>query len=334
MKFTKKVEEAVKVGGGATGVSSVPDPVGGKATLPASKDGSEGMKKIVDPNSPGQEETDDENNTKATGDMSAKNRASVAMKSKTPAMKEEVSQIFAGAEISEEILDKTVAVFEAAVGARVAVISEDLEEAYQVALSEQVEEMHEELAEQLEKYLDAFGKEWLEENKIAIESAQRAEVAESFFAALKNLFAENYVEVPEGKADLYVQVSEELQTTKTKLDEALNASVELQKTVSELKRAGLVKEFSEGLTLTQVEKFGKLAESIEFDGEDSFKNKLTLVKETYFPANKPVASSAASTGSVVAEEVVSESAKPAVTASVSPMMSNIVAALDRTAVKK
>ena len=62
----KQLDEKVSVGGGATGVSEVPTPADKSATLPASKLGNgEPMKKIDDPNHPGEEETSTENNVKA-----------------------------------------------------------------------------------------------------------------------------------------------------------------------------------------------------------------------------------------------------------------------------
>ena len=71
------INETVSVGGGATGVSSVPAPTGGTATLPNSKKQGDALQKVEDPNNTPVEDTSTENNVKVTGDSSASNKASI-----------------------------------------------------------------------------------------------------------------------------------------------------------------------------------------------------------------------------------------------------------------
>ena len=122
----------------------------------------------------------------------------------------------------------------------------------------------------------------MEENKLAVQSGLRTEIAEKFMNSLKDLFTESYIEVPESKVDLVDELAEEV----TELEEALNASTAKAIQVSEeleiMKRASVIREASKDLAETQVEKLAKLVEDIDFEDEDTFAEKVKTVKESYF----------------------------------------------------
>jgi hypothetical protein len=48
---------------------------------------------------------------------------------------------------------------------------------------------------------------------------------------------------------------------------------------------GIFAQVSEGLALTQKEKLASLAEGVEFEGEESYRDKLATLRESYFPAD-------------------------------------------------
>jgi hypothetical protein len=324
----KKQLDELKVGGGATGVSdSGPGPTGGTATLPASKKQGDGMEKIQDPNSPGMEATSTENNTAPTGDMSAKNRASVAMKASAASgkMAEEVKAMFAGTEISEELLGAATALFEQVVETRVLAIAEDLEAQYNEALEEEYQRAAEEIAEAVDAYIDHTAQKFIEENALEIESSVRVDVAESFLAGLKSLFEEHYIDVPDEAADVVEELVDRVAELEEKLNESMNESAELRKFQEEVLRSDVVAVVAEGLTVTQQEKFATLAEGVEFDGDvDSYKTKLESVKSSYFSEGKKAVQSSI-TESATAPVVLTEDKVPA-----SGAVSRYVAALDRT----
>ena len=282
------------VGGGKTGVSKSADPVGGKVSLPAPKDGGEGMSKVADI-TPGQsaEECDSETNTKPTGDNSAKNKASVAMKgsdasSATGGMKEEMLAIF-GDDLSEDFKEKATVIFETAVAAEISAQRADLQEEYEAKNQEMVEsfnsaveEIKQELAEKVDEYLDYVVSEWMKQNEIAIEGSLRAEIAEDFITKLKTVFEESYIEVPEGKTNVLDEMAATIGELEEKLNAVVESNIELQKALEESTKNEVFVDVSEGLALSQIEKFRALAEGVVFESTNSYQKKLEIVKEQYF----------------------------------------------------
>lgn len=272
---TKQQLDELQVGGGATGVSMVPDAGTKKTTLPNSKSQGDMSAQSV---SGDQEETDSQNNTKPTGDMSGQNKASVAMK-------EHIDAMFNGEDLSEDFKTKASTIFEAAVTARLNEEVVRLEEEYATKLEEAVLEVTEELTDKLDDYLNYCVEQWMKDNEVAIEASLKTEVTEDFMEGLKNLFAENYIEIPEDKLDVLEQLTAKVEELEDKLNKQIGENIELSKSVSNYAKDDIFNEVCEGLVLTQVEKLRQLAEGIDYDDPDTYKQKLVLVKENYFPSN-------------------------------------------------
>ena len=74
-----------------------------------------------------------------------------------------------------------------------------------------------------------------------------------------------------------------------KLNEQIDKNVVLTAQVgADLVKNGIVNELAEGLASTQREKLAGLAEGVEFENEESFRNKVSTLKESYF-SSKPEA---------------------------------------------
>lgn len=309
--------EKVVAGGGATGQSMTADPTGSVAQAPGnSKKQGDSMPKSQNPAGTGIEETDPENNVKPTGDMSAQNKASVAMKGS--AVKEDLAGIF-GDSLTEEQLEKAAALFEAAVALKVA----DLEESYAAALDEEVASVKAELTEQVDQYLSFVAEEWIAENEVAVESSLKNELTEEFIEGLKNLFAEHYIEVPADKVDVLESLAAQVEELESKLNEEINEKIELKNEINKHAMKEAFASVTEGLVLTQVEKFRTIAESLEFNGDlDAYTRKLETIKENYFSGKK------VATSNILTEEFEGDdsSAAPAVNGE----MSKYVSAISRT----
>ncbi len=276
---TRKQLDELTVGGGTTGVSMVPDAGTKKTTLPNSR--SQGD---MNPQSLAgdQEETDPQNNSAPTGDMSAQNKASVAMKG--AAMKEHIDAMFNGEDLSEDFKEKASTIFEAAIQARLSEEISELEEQYSSKLEEALEEVSAEMTSKLDDYLDYCVEQWMKENEVAIEHSLRTEITEEFMEGMKKLFAENYIEIPEDKLNVLEELTATVEQLEDKLNAQINENIELSKSISEYNKHEIFDQVAEGLVMTQVEKLRQLAEGIDFDGSDNYKRKLVLVKENYFPS--------------------------------------------------
>ena len=201
-------------------------------------------------------------------------------------IEEDVNALLGGEELSEEFKEKAKTIFEAAIHSKVAGIKEELEQAYAVALAEEVQEIKESLAERVDSYLEYVADEWFEENALAIEHGLKTEMTESFLQGMRSLFEEHYVTIPEEKYDVLESMVEKLDDMETKLNEQIEKNISLNKRLAESVADGILDQVSEGLAQTQKEKLASLAESVEFESEEEYREKLETLKESYF-ASKP-----------------------------------------------
>lgn len=200
-------------------------------------------------------------------------------------MSEHVNALLEGEELSEEFKQKATTIFEAAVKQKVEEEIARLEEAYAATLEEQIEEITEELSGNVDDYLNYVVETWMNDNEIAIESGLRSELTEDFISGLRNLFAENYIDIPEDKVSVVEELSAKIDELEDKLNEEIENNVVLTKMLSESKKVEALNTIVEGLTSTQAEKLKSLAEGIEFTDVEQYQEKLETLRESYFPAS-------------------------------------------------
>ena len=188
------------------------------------------------------------------------------------------------ATLSEEFKEKTSIIFESAMKAKLAEEIEKLEENYANELAEEIATTKSDLVEKVDSYLNYVVEQWMEDNKLAVQTGLRTEIAETFMNKLKDVFTESYIEVPESKIDLVDELSEQVE----ELEEALNArteeALEQAKAIEDFTRAAIVAEAAKDLPDTQAEKLAGLVESIDFEDEETFAKKVATVKEAHFAA--------------------------------------------------
>ena len=204
-------------------------------------------------------------------------------------IEEDVNALLGGEELSEDFKNKAKTIFEAAINAKVAEIKESLEVQYQEKLAEEIEAAKESLAERVDSYLEYVADEWFEENALAVENGLKTEMTESFLEGMKGLFEEHYVSIPEDKYDVLESMVEKLDDMETKLNEQIEKNISLNGRLAEATADGILDQVSEGLASTQKEKLASLSESVEFESEESYREKLETLKESYFPKTAPVA---------------------------------------------
>ena len=197
-------------------------------------------------------------------------------------MDEDVNALLGGEELSEEFREKAKVVFEAALNSKVKEIQEALETQYATQLEEAKEELKTSLVERVDSYLEYVCQEWMTENELAIEHGLKTEMTESFLAGMKGLFEEHYVTIPEEKYDVLESMVEKLDEMETKLNEQIDKNIGLNKRLAESTAVSVLDQVSSGLAETQKEKLASLAESVEFESEEEYREKLETLKESYF----------------------------------------------------
>jgi len=203
---------------------------------------------------------------------------------------EDVNAIISGEGLSEEFKNKATIIFEAAVKNKISEIRENLQVKFDNALVEEVNVIKEELTERVDSYLEYVSSEWIEENALQIETGLKSQFSESFMTGLKDLFEEHYVEIPEDKYNVLEGMVERLDEMEYKLNEQIERNVQLNQRLSEAVSDTIFNDVTEGLALTQKEKLASLVESVEFEGEEDYREKLETLKESYFSRNTQVSS--------------------------------------------
>ena len=223
------------------------------------------------------------------------------------------------ATLSESFRSKAEVIFEAALRSKLAEHVERLEESYAEELAEEKEAIRNDLVEKVDSYLNYVVENWMAENELAINNGLRTEIAESFISGLHSLFAEHYVAVPESKVDLVDELGTKVQKMEQELSEAIRHNVVLSEHVKELTRDSIIREAAFDLSETQAEKLKSLAEDIDFTSEDSFKEKVSILKESYFNSSK----------SINRDTINEETEGEADVHSVSPQMKKYLSAFDK-----
>lgn len=196
------------------------------------------------------------------------------------------------ATLSEEFKEKTAVIFEAAIKSKLAEEIDRLEEKYNEELEAEINSTKEDLVEKVDSYLNYVVEGWMEENKLAVQTGLRTEIAENFMNNLKDLFTESYIEVPESKVDLVDDLADQVAELEESLNTTTASAIEMAEELEAYKRDAIIQEASRDLADTQVEKLKSLVNDIDFDNEETFAEKVATVKESYFAKTKTVSESA------------------------------------------
>jgi len=227
------------------------------------------------------------------------------------------------ATLSEEFKEKAEVIFEAAIKSKLSEEIDRLEEKYNEELAEEVESTKAELVEKVDSYLNYVVENWMEENKLAVQTGLRTEIAESFMNNLKDLFTESYIEVPESKVDLVDDLADQVAELEESLNSTTASAIQMAEELEAYKREAIIQEASRDLADTQVEKLKSLVDDIDFDNEETFAQKVATVKESYFTK----------TTKSVSESADFESAYEDDTVDVSGSMAQSLSALNKTSKK-
>ena len=300
---------ATEVGGSTKEKPEGPDNVGAKAAAPVSTTGDSTIKTKPSGAS-----------SSMPGELSAKIFDDVEKEGETISeeeVNEDIKAVLSGADLDEEFQKKATTVFEAAVQAKVNSKIESLKETAESRIGEELEKIKEEFANRVENFLSYACEEWMTENELAIEQGLRAEVTEAFMGGLKALFVESNINLPDEQLDAVADMSNKLDEMETRLNEQVEKNIALHEAVGNYRKNEILSELSRGLAEVQKDKFTSLAEAVEFKTEESYREKLEQIKESYFGAKKPE----------VAEEISDE--QPAKVEAISESMSSYVQQLAR-----
>jgi len=201
-------------------------------------------------------------------------------------MTDDINALVADEDLSENFKAKAKTIFEAAVAAKVKEQMTEAEAKLEEETTQKIEEIKDDLTEKVDSYLNYVSESWVSDNELAIERGLKSELTEDFISGLKQLFEEHYVEVPEDKFDVVEELANRLDEMEDKLNEEVASNITAQQDIEELQREKIINEASKDLADTQIEKLKQLAEDVDFEDQETFVEKVSTLKESYFGAGK------------------------------------------------
>ena len=183
--------------------------------------------------------------------------------------------------LSEEFFVQIKTLFEAAVDQKLKAIAEEIAPELQEQFESKLGDITVNLTEKIDDYLDYVIEEWMQDNKLAVETGIKSTLAENFIVGLKKLFEMHYVDVPAEKYNVLDGLYEQANTLQADLNGVLRENIELKKQLLISECAGIFVAETKDLADTQVEKLASLIENIEFVNVDDYRTKLSTLKEHY-----------------------------------------------------
>lgn len=196
---------------------------------------------------------------------------------KTITVKEDVADLFEGQELSEEFKSKATQLFEAAVLLRLDVERQALQEEYELALEEKMEEIE----DAVDLYLTNVVEEWLEENALQIEEGLEAELNQNLVSDIKAVLESYNIDISEDTLSLASELESKVEELEEKLNEEKLEKIELAKEVEVLHKALVLEDLVRGLPLTKQEKFKSLCESFSDYGVEEFESQANVLLEQF-----------------------------------------------------
>ena len=243
----------------------------------------EDLSKIYGSQVIGEEEGDDEDDEEEEDpEESKKVKESIDQKIEDLDVSGDVEALVDGEELSEEFKTKAATIFETAIKSKVRSELEKIQEENDKQMKELAETSMTSMVEKVDDYLNYVVEQWMSENELAIERGLKCEIAEDFISGLKGLFEDHYIDVPDEKYDILEANLTKIEELEDKLNKQMQENVQFKKAKGELVKESLIADFADGMTDTETEKFQSLVDDVEFSDEDSYKEKLQTIKESYF----------------------------------------------------
>ena len=198
-------------------------------------------------------------------------------------LSDDVDALTSGEGLSEEFKTKAATIFEAALKSKIRIELERLEEEYAEAYDSAISEAKDELTAKVDGYLTYVVEEWMKKNELAVEHRLKTELAEQFITSLRKLFEEHDIAIPDERFDMLEAAATQADDMEGRLNEEIEKNITLTQQVNELSKNEILLDVASDLADTEVEKFGELAESVEYENSDDYRLKLETLKDSYFP---------------------------------------------------
>ena len=258
------------------------------------------------------DDEDDEEEDEDEKEESKKVKESIDQKIEDLDVSQDVEALIADEELSEEFKTKAATIFETAIKSKVRTELLKIQEENDKQMQELAETSMTSMVEKVDDYLNYVVEQWMSDNELAIERGLKGEIAEDFISGLKGLFEDHYIDVPDEKYDILEANLTKIEELEDKLNKQMEENVQLKKAKGELVKESMIADIADGMTDTETEKFQSLVDDVEFSDEESYKEKLQTIRESYFGSGKVEAQETevlTEDGSETTEEISNQMAK-------------------------
>ena len=190
---------------------------------------------------------------------------------------EAMDELSSDHDASDDFKLKAKVIFEGALNEKLKLEVQRLEEEFSTRFEQEITD----IAEKVEGFLNYTSQQWLEENRLVVENGIRNELSESFMQGLRGLFEDHYVTLPDEKYDIFESMVTKLDDMEDKLNEQIEQNVRLTSGMGEYHKQSIMSQVSWDLTETGKDKLASLAEGVEFESEESYTQKLNILKESF-----------------------------------------------------
>ena len=192
------------------------------------------------------------------------------------------ASLFESAGFNAKQQKQVTAIFESAIKNTTRQIGKQIHEHYSKVHEKRLAEHQELMENRLNTYLDVVVEEWVETNRPAVRSSLRTELSENFLNGLQKLFTEHYIDVPESKTDVVKNLTQHVETLKRQVNEQYTEKLKLHRLAESANKKRIVATFARDMSESQAEKLEKLAEDTQYVNANDFREKLSMLKESYF----------------------------------------------------
>lgn len=150
-------------------------------------------------------------------------------------------------------------------------IRDELEKEY----SEKQEDFENELVDKADEYMNQIAEEWLRRNRVALKESIQTQRVQAFVRGFKKLLEENNIELPADAEAEIEKYKEECDDLKDELNKEIAESYKLRRALKSARKAVLVEKMisAKGLAMSRADKFRKLCEDVDFNGDEDKFNK-------------------------------------------------------------
>ena len=225
------------------------------------------------------EDDDDEKNVDENNDDEEEEELEESLKISIEMPK---ASLFESAGFNAKQQKQVTAIFESAIKNTTRQIGKQIHEHYSKVHEKRLAEHQELMENRLNTYLDVVVEEWVETNRPAVRSSLRTELSENFLNGLQKLFTEHYIDVPESKTDVVKNLTQHVETLKRQVNEQYTEKLKLHRLAESANKKRIVATFARDMSESQAEKLEKLAEDTQYVNANDFREKLSMLKESYF----------------------------------------------------